>query len=182
MSTRLSLICHAAMPASLGVRFWEDDPADSDHLATISLWAGINRLWTAPELRTRQTADRLGPGAVVQEVLRDCDFGAWRGRNLVELEKSDPEGVAGWLADMGSAPHGGESLLALFVRVGHFLDDFRELGHTVAVTHPSVIRVAIAHCLGAPPPAFRRIDVEPLSVADLRRFGDRWTLRSLGVR
>ncbi len=180
MSTRLSLICHAAMPASLGVRFWDDDPVDPDHLAKISPWQGVDRLWTAPEIRARQTADRLGSNAVVQKVLRDCDFGAWRGRSLTELEISDPEGVAAWLADMGTTPHGGESVQDLIVRIGHRLDEHREPGHTVAVTHPSVIRAAITHCLGAPPPAFWRIDVEPLAVADLRRFGDRWTLRALG--
>jgi broad specificity phosphatase PhoE len=182
MSTRLSLICHAAMPASLGVRFWQDDPADPGELAAIGVWSGIDRLWTAPEIRARQTADRLASGAMVQEVLHDCDFGAWRGRSLVELEKSDPEGVAAWLADMGSTHHGGESVQDLIVRIGHWLDEHCEPGHTVAVTHPAVIRAAITHCLGAPPPAFWRIDVEPLAVADLRRFGDRWTLRSLGIR
>jgi len=49
------------------------------------------------------------------------------------------------------------------------------------VTHPMVIRAAVVHCLRSGPGAFRRIDIEPLSVTDLRRYKNDWTLRSIGV-
>jgi len=48
------------------------------------------------------------------------------------------------------------------------------------VTHPAVIRAAIAHALAPPPGAFWRIDVEPLTAADLRWNAGRWSLRTLG--
>lgn len=184
MSVRLSLVCHAGMPAARAAAFFRDEPADPGELARVAaLIAGlgrIERLWTAPERRTRETAGRLGAEASVVAALRDCDFGRWRGRALADIQAASPADAAAWLSNMGSAPHGGESFLAVLKRVGDLLDGHREPGHTVAVTHPAVIRAAIVHCLGAPAPAFWRVDVEPLSVTDLRRYDGRWTLRSIG--
>lgn len=185
MPTRLSLVCHAALPATGAVAFCRpDDPADPAPLAQV---AGLlphlgrfERLWTAPERRAQQTAERLGTGAAVVAALRDGDFGRWQGRTLAEIQAASPDDTAAWLSDMAAAPHGGESLLAVRARVGQVLDAHREPGHTVAVTHPAVIRAAIVHVLDAPAPAFWRLDVEPLAVADLRFFNGRWTLRALG--
>src|SRR6185437_1931668 len=75
MAIRLTLICHAAMPARRGVAFLQDGPADPEQLARAAGMARalgrIERLWTAPELRARQTAAALGPGATVMPALRD---------------------------------------------------------------------------------------------------------------
>jgi broad specificity phosphatase PhoE len=184
MSIRLSLICHAGMPAARAVAFYQDGPADPAQLARVAAiipaLGPLERVWTAPELRARQTAALLGADATVVPALRDCDFGRWQGRALADIQAHDRDGVAAWLSDMGAAPHGGESLLAVLQRVGQWLDAHHDTGHTVAVTHPAVIRAAIVHGLGAPPEAFWRIDAEPLSVADLRLHSGRWTLRSIG--
>jgi len=59
----------------------------------------FERLVSAPELRARQTADRLGAGAVIEPALRDCDYGRWRGRSLGEIGAEDPAGAAAWIAD-----------------------------------------------------------------------------------
>ena len=47
----------------------------------------------------------------------------------------------------------------------------------VAVTHPAVIRAAILIALDAPPKAFWRIDVAPVSRTVLHFRGHAWTLR-----
>lgn len=179
---RLSLISHAATAAERsGIFPAADEPVEPAALAGLAPLAGrFERLLTAPELRVRQTAAAFGHEAQVAAELGDADYGSWRGRKLTEIESDDPAGVAAWLADPAAAPHGGGSLLDLLLRVGAWLDGSIEPGHTVAITHPSVIRAAIVHCLGAPPPAFWRIDVEPLSLTDLRRRGRLWTLRSTG--
>jgi len=177
MAKRLSLVC-AAAPA--GVRpgtFPQDEPSDVAGFAP-DLGA-IAHLVTAPELRARQTAAVIG-AATVEPSLVECDYGAWRGRDLVEIGATDPAGAAAWIADPATAPHGGESIAALLGRVGGWLDRFEAAGHTVAVTHPAVIRAGIVHVLGAPASAFWRIDIEPLSITDLRRHAGRWTLRSVG--
>ena len=177
MAIRLTLVCSA--PAA-GVRpgtFPVDEPAAlvgfAPDLGTIA------RLLTAPELRARQTAGVIG-AATIEPGLRECDYGIWRGRDLGEIGAADPAGAAAWIADPAAVPHGGEAIAALLERVGGWLDRFDAMGHTVAVTHPAVIRAAIAHVLAAPATAFWRIDIEPLSVTDLRRHAGRWTLRAAG--
>jgi broad specificity phosphatase PhoE len=184
MATRLSLVCHAALVLRPEIRFPGDEPADPQALAAASAivpsLGRFARLCTAPELRARQTAEAIGAAAIVVPVLCDCDYGSWRDRSLDEVGAGDPAGTASWLADPAAAPHGGESILDLLHRVSSWLESGVEAGHTVAVTHPAVIRAAIVHALGAPPAAFWRIDVEPLALADLRRNAGRWTLRALG--
>jgi broad specificity phosphatase PhoE len=179
MTTRLTLLSHARLAGWRGMNFPADEPVE---LPVPALDLGrFDRLWTAPEQRARQTAAALAPDAVPVPELRDADYGTWRGRSLEQIAADDPHGAAAWLTDPAVAPHGGESLLQLLDRVGRWLDRFESPGHTLAVTHPAVIRAALVQCLGAPPAAFWRLDVEPLAVADLRRKAGNWTLRKIGL-
>jgi len=185
MTPRLMLLCHASTDATRRAAFPGDEPLDERAAAKAAASAdslgGFDGAWTSPALRARQTAAALRLSAREDGALRDCDFGCWAGLRLAELQEREPEAVAAWIADPSAAPHGGESILDVLRRVGAWLDARREdRGRGIAVTHPAVIRAAVIHVLGAPPPAFWRIDVEPLSCTDLRRHGDRWTLRSTG--
>lgn len=154
-----------------------------DALAS-TVWRRVDRVWTAPERRARQTAAALNgiasPGDIqVVPALRDLDHGNWRGRSLADVGATDPAGLAAWLDDPAATPHEGESLRTLLNRVGAWLADFAEPGHTIAVTHPAVIRAALTHILAADPRAFWRLDISPLSLTDLR-YNGRWTVRALG--
>jgi hypothetical protein len=51
-------------------------------------------------------------------------------------------------------------------------------GRFIAITHPVIVRAAIAHTIGVDAGAFQSIDVAPLSAAVLS-FSNRWRLRSL---
>jgi broad specificity phosphatase PhoE len=182
VTTRLSLISHAATQAQRRAAFPLDEPLDPREISKISAlgWEipKAQRVISAPEQRTQQTAHALGLTATETPELQDCDYGLWRGRELIELQTQDPEGVAIWLADPAASPHGGESISNLIYRVGTWLDQQREDGHTIAVTHPAVIRSAVVHILNAPLQSFWRIDIAPLSLTDLRFNGKVWTLRS----
>jgi broad specificity phosphatase PhoE len=138
------------------------------------------RTLSAPELRAQQTSQALGLSAEIAADLRDCDYGAWSGFDLSDIASSKPEDVAIWLRDPGAAPHGGESIVDLIHRIGLWLNEQRDAGHTLAVTHPAVIRAAIVCALEAPPQTFWRIDVAPLSLTDLRWNERVWTLRASG--
>jgi len=59
--------------------------------------------------------------------------------------------------------------------------DRAEAGHTLAITHASIIRAAVLHILGAPFEAYWRIDIAPLTLTDLRKDQGRWLLRATGV-
>ncbi len=129
-----------------------------------------------------QTAEGLRLKAGVDPLLRDCDYGRWRGLSLDEVQAHEPDAVSEWLRDPGAAPHGGESVLALIVRVAGWLDAQRDTGGNImAVTHAAVIRAALVHALEAGPRSYGRIDVAPLSLARLSAVNGRWVLASLGA-
>lgn len=184
MLVRLTLICSGVTPAMRKGSFPLDEALEPRSLALAAAMTlrRADRVWTSPAPRARQTAEAMGLQASVEPLLAEQDFGRWAGKGFAEVQALDPNGVAAWLGDAEAAPHGGESLADVARRAASFLDDLiRTSGHTIAVTHASVIRAAIVHVLGAPLSACRRIDVEPLSVTDLRSDGHRWMLRSSGV-
>ncbi len=186
MTVRLSLVCHAATAAMRSASFPADEPLDAHGrgaLATtqVAVRADPGRCWTSPASRAAETAEALGFQAIVDPMLRDCDYGRWTGLSLDDVQAVDPEGVAAWLSDMDSAPHGGEPLAVLMARVADWLDTQIVMpGRTVAVTHPAVIRAGILHAIGAGRRSFWRIDVAPLSVTVLSGVGGHWTLTSTG--
>ncbi|HEY1731252.1 MAG TPA: histidine phosphatase family protein [Terriglobales bacterium] len=186
MATRLTLISHAATQAQRRAAFPLDEPLEERETAKIAAlgWKAprAQRVLAAPERRTQETAHALGLPVAIAAELRDCDYGEWQGRELSELQSLDPEGFVAWLTDPLANPHGGESIVSLIDRVARWMNGEMETAHTIAVTHPPVIRSAIVHALQAPPQSFFRIDVAPLSITDLRFNGKAWTLRSTGHR
>ena len=182
MTSRLTLISHAPTQAQRRAAFPADECLDEQEFAKIAAlgWQAprARRIWSSPERQTQQTSQALGLSAAIAPELRDCHYGAWRGRELNELQSLEPESVLAWLTDAAASPHGGESIIDLINRVSRWLDEQRDAGHTLAVTHPAVIRGAIVHALQAPAQSFWRIDIAPLSLTDLRFNGRVWTVRS----
>ncbi|WP_281372449.1 histidine phosphatase family protein [Granulicella arctica] len=140
----------------------------------------LQHVWSAPEQRAQQTAKALGLKPSLSMELADVNYGTWSGKGIDEIQANDPEGLAAWLTDEDAAPHGGESFVQLIARVGIWMKKQTDAGHTVAVTHPVVIRAAILCGLQAPAHSFWRIEVAPLSITDLRFNGRLWTVRSMG--
>lgn len=183
MPTRLSLICHGATAATRSGAFPADEPLEERALARAAalrpMIRSADRAWTSPALRARQTAAALGLEAVEEAALRDADAGRWAGRRLEEVQAVEPQGVVAWLSDPDAAPHGGEALSALLIRVAAWLDARSgDGGPGIAVTHAAVIRAAILQALGAPASSFWHIDIAPLSVTELSHDGRRWAWRA----
>jgi broad specificity phosphatase PhoE len=184
LPARITLIAHAPTDAQRRAAFPLDEPLDERAITELSAlgWSAprAQQMLSGPEIRVRQTAQLLGLAAEVTAELRDCDYGAWAGLDLNRLHSRQPEQLAAWLTDPASAPHGGESIAALIGRIGAWLHERREAGHTLAITTPAVIRSAIVHILDAPAQAFWRLDIPPLSLSDLRFNGRTWTVRASG--
>ena len=185
-TTRLTLIRHAPSAATRRSAFPLDEPPDARGLdearGLASRLGRFDAAWSGPALRARQTAEALRLDPTVAPELDECDFGTWRGRTLAELHAEDPAAVAAWMEDPAAAPHGGESLLALLERVGGWLSARAGDGsRTVAVTHAGVIRAAVVCALDAPPLAFWRLDVAPLSRTVLHAHDGRWTVRGVNL-
>jgi broad specificity phosphatase PhoE len=184
MTARLTLICHASTAAVRKAAFPADEPIDGrDQADAVDLAKRlrVDRCWTSPELRTRQTAELLKLDAISLAELHDCDYGAWKGHTFAEILARDPKGIEAWLRDPASVPHGGESLLSLMQRIGHWLEGESAMDRrSILVTHASIVRAAIVHAIGASPKSFWRIDVAPLSVTRLSGKDGRWNLVSAG--
>lgn len=184
-STRLTLICHARTVAQKLACFPTNEPVENSGLASGALaerFDTARRLICAPELRTRQTAAWFGADVQIDEALRDCDWGRWHGKSIKSLQNSEDAALQAWLEDPHATPHGGESVAQLCERVALWLSSLQATpGLVVAVTHPFVIRAALSHAMSGA--AFHDIDVEPLSMVELR-FTGRWRLRlpSLDVK
>jgi broad specificity phosphatase PhoE len=188
--TRLTLISHASTSAQRLSAFPADEPIEESALSKIvaSNWhcPRAERILTAPELRTQQTAEALNLTATSTNELRDIAYGTWQGRTLNDLYTEDPTSIAQWLSDPNSTPHNGESIAHLITRVMNWLATLPtetpdRHSHTIIITHPAVIRAAILHTLNAPPQSFWRIDIAPLTLTDLRHNGRTWTLRSTAI-
>jgi broad specificity phosphatase PhoE len=177
------MICCGATTATRDAAFPRDESLEDRARATAAAIAGgfrrHDRAFAAPAPAARETAAALGLDASPEPALRDCDYGRWSGRRLAEIADQEPEGLAIWLADAEAAPHGGEALNEVRRRVADWLDGLLRLdGHTIAVTHLAVIRAGLIHVLQAPPTTFWLIDLEPLSVIDLRSDSSRWRFRA----
>lgn len=186
-SAMLVTLIAAARSSSLDdARFGDNRPLDAAGWASVERAVPALAPLAAAELRycspttgSRQTGDVLGLAPLAQPALRDCDMGRWQGLTLREASAREPAAVEFWFGDPRSAPHGGETLIAFVGRVGGWLDTrpAGPHGRVVAVTEPSVIRAAMLYALKAPPFAYWRTEVHPLSVVSLSGGGGRWNLR-----
>jgi broad specificity phosphatase PhoE len=185
MTTRVSFIAHAATEAQRRAAFPLDESIIEREQQGPATRPGsrlpkASQIWSAPEQRTQETCRLLGLSPILADGLRDCDYGGWRGRTMEQIQADNPQGLMAWLSDPAAAPHGGEAILQVVNRVGRWLDEQNGTGHFIAVTHPAVIRAAIVFALRVPLEGFWRLDIAPLTLTDLRRSGDVWTVRCSG--
>jgi broad specificity phosphatase PhoE len=178
MAQRLLVVDHAATPGTRGLVF--GDPGELLPGETRRL-SGRTASWVSgPEEACQATAVRLGGTAEPISDLRDCDFGAWTGKALVDVASHDSSGLEAWLRDPRATPHGGESLAELINRVGGVLDDHPwPDGRSVAVVTALVARALLVHALGAAPEVIFRIDIAPLGRALISRSQQTWRLTNL---
>jgi len=181
---RITFVSHAPTAAVRRAAFSLNEPIEQREIEKLESigWTPprLSKVYAAPEQRTMQTAKALGFDSLLSEELRDLDYSSWRGKSLDEVQFTDPDGVRQWLTNIDAAPHGGESIANFLDRIESWLAGQHGLGHTLAVTHPAVIRAAVVLTLQAPAQSFWRINIPPVSLTDLRWSGRFWTLRSSG--
>ncbi|MEV5971768.1 histidine phosphatase family protein [Streptomyces sp. NPDC051921] len=178
-TVHLALVAPAMNKALREARFDDDGPLEPLRNRSVSPLCPARRmrLLRSPSVRCEGTAGLLGhPDVPAEPALAGCAMGRWRGRSLDELAAEEPESVAAWLSDPAAAPHGGESLRELRVRVADWMDAL-EPGTVLAFAEPDVIRAAVAHALGAPEAVFWRLDVRPLERIELSGRSGRWNVR-----
>jgi broad specificity phosphatase PhoE len=115
-------------------------------------------------MRTRQTAELLGPPVVVDERWIEVDYGIYDGTPLSEVP---PAMWAAWRADPSWRPEGGESLTAVGGRVRSACEELSgEVAgaDVVVVSHVSPIKAAVVWALGVGDEAVWRMFLDVASV------------------
>ncbi len=184
MTVRLHLLCAASTSSIRSAFFPSNDPLDAQGRKAAGAFAGalpaFDKTWSSPAVSALQTAEILGLHAETNPMLRDCDFGRWAGQSPADVQTTEPNALATWLQDPAAAPHGGESFADVINRIQAWMAGLLSAsGPVLAITHPTIIRAAIAGALGAGPHALRHIDIAPLCRAKLSSDGKRWTLSAL---
>jgi broad specificity phosphatase PhoE len=154
----------------LGVR-------QAEALGRVGVLHKASRVVTSPLARARDTAAALGPPVTVDARWAEIDYGVHDGADIETV----PDLWREWTADLGYAPEGGESLLAVGERVREDCRDlWPEAAETdvVVVTHVSPLKAAIAWALGVGDEVCWRMFVDVASVSCIGAGRGSPTLRS----
>jgi alpha-ribazole phosphatase len=117
-------------------------------------------VYSSPRLRARETAVAVNRDVVIDDDLREIDFGDLEGRSYDEIAATDPELYRAWMERPTTVSFpGGESFAELKIRALEALDRIRAAHEAaVVVTHGGVLRAGLAAWLGIPDEAIFRLD------------------------
>ena len=155
----------------------------ADQLAQAQLWYG------SPMLRVRQTIDALaGWGCspvelVIDERLREIDFGRWEQKTFAEIEAIDAAGVREWSRYLDFTFPEGEAVQDFIDRVAAMLDVLHkaEVENITVIAHGGVIRTMICLVLGISPQNYLLFDVTPASLTILDLYSEGGILKALNL-
>ncbi len=141
--------------------------------------SGAVAVVSSPLRRAQQTAavvgEALGLDVVVEQGLRETDFGDWEGYTFAEVREKWPRELAAWLADTAVAPPFGESFADTATRVRQARD--RVLAsyggqRVVLVSHVTPIKTLLRLALDAPPSALYRMHLDLACLSEVQWFAD----------
>jgi alpha-ribazole phosphatase len=123
--------------------------------------AQLEAVYASPRRRAVETAAALGPPPIVDERLRELDFGLFEGRTYDEIAASHPDVYRRWMETPTEVRFpGGESYADLRGRAVAAAAELRARhcdGAVAAVTHGGVVRAIVADALGMPDAAIFRL-------------------------
>ncbi|MHA5053012.1 bifunctional RNase H/acid phosphatase [Streptomyces sp. SD15] len=148
--------------------------------AALAARGTIQAIVSSPLTRTRETAGavaaRLGLDVVVEDGLRETDFGAWEGLTFGEARERYPDDLNAWLASPKAEPTGGgESFAATARRIATTRDKLiaSYAGRTVLlVTHVTPIKTLVRLAIGAPPESLFRMELSAASLSAVAYYAD----------
>ncbi|MGF7239349.1 MAG: bifunctional RNase H/acid phosphatase [Frankia sp.] len=137
--------------------------------------AHFDAVYSSPLKRARQTAEAVGREYVIEDDLRETDFGAWEGLTFGEVRERDTDRLDAWLADQSVAPPGGESIVASSARVHGAV-------RRIIAAHPGQRVLIVAHvtpikaltqlALEAEPNVLYRLHLDLVSLTTIDWYAD----------
>lgn len=165
---------------------WSDIPltdggrANAAAAAPVLAKMGIVASFSSPLSRARETAALAGfPNPVIDDDLREWNYGAYEGRTTAEIRQTRP----GWEL-WKDGVEGGETIEQVAARVDRFIQKVVTLeGPVVAFAHGHVLRILASRWLEQPPSFGRHLNLgtAALSVVGHLREGrviTRWNDRA----
>jgi len=148
----------------------------------------VAAIYSSPSRRAVESTNLRAadtPGVVVDDRLREIDFGEFEGLTFREISSRYPKTYEEWMTRPASVAFpGGESFAAMFARVRSAFDHIRVLhsGTTVAiVSHGGVNRVALAAALDLDARHIFRLDQAYACVNVIDYFGDEPLVRVMNA-
>ena len=196
---RIILVRHGALESqydgcyigSSDVALSSEGRLEAEALGSHVKACGIERIYSSPLLRARQTADQIASAlpevpVAYEALLREIDFGTWEGLTFEQISARDPEGSRRWACPNGDfAFPGGESLDAFYSRVVRIKQMLLESAHEtiLLVTHGGVARSLICNILDIPSQKSLSLKIDRGSVSTLSLFDNGLgTLNSLNYK
>jgi ribonuclease H / adenosylcobalamin/alpha-ribazole phosphatase len=140
--------------------------------------APIDAVVSSPLQRAAGTAAivaaKLGLTPVIDDDLRETDFGDWDGFTLAEIQQRWPEAAAAWRRDPVQAPPGGESFADTALRVNRACDRLLQDhgGQTVLVVcHITPIKILLCRALGVPLGTVYRLYLGSACINEVQWYG-----------
>jgi ribonuclease H / adenosylcobalamin/alpha-ribazole phosphatase len=117
----------------------------------------------------------LGLDVVVDNDLRETDFGDWDGYSYLEVQQRWPAELAAWLADADAAPPHGESLAATGRRVRQARDRIltaHPARTVLVVSHVTPIKTLVRLALEAPVATLHRLHLDLAAISEIAWYAD----------
>ena len=174
---------HGLCYGTLDVGLSENGRAHAERLASSLAGVPYDAVYASPRRRTIETAAPLAHArslpTVVEEELREIDFGDFEGRRYDEIADTHPEVYRQWMeAPTTITFPGGESYEDLRRRALRALTRIRRAHEcAVVVTHGGVVRAGLAEWLGLPREAIFRLDQRYCGITIVEWVGDTPILR-----
>lgn len=162
--------------------------AGRDHAARVArelAALGYDAVYTSPRVRALDTAAPIAAAReltpMVEDDLREIDFGELEGRSYDEIAARDPELYRAWMETPTRVTFpGGESFADVKARALAAYDRIRAAHDAaVVVTHGGVVRAGLAAWLGMPDEAIFRLAQEYGGVTIVDWIGDAPLVRLL---
>jgi probable phosphoglycerate mutase len=135
----------------------------------------FDAVYSSPLKRARQTAEAVGREYVIEDDLREADFGEWEGLTFAEVRERDTDALDAWLADQTVAPPGGESIVASSARVHRAVERIvaAHPGQRVLlVAHVTPIKALTQLALAAEPKVLYRLHLDLVSLTTIDWYAD----------
>lgn len=142
---------------------------------------GVDTLYSSPLNRARATAqaisDEIGLPITILDDLREMNYGAWEGKNFLEVRKNDEAIFKRWIAEDDFPCPEGESHQDVLARMKRAFEAVSTAARPVIVAHGTAIRVGATALLNVPLGTVRHLAQDNASINLFIRRNERYILK-----